>query len=209
MSFLAAQFDGILGLAFDSISVNHVEPIFYALVRQKLLSDASFSFFLTKEAGEAGSQLVLGGVDPAYAKSEFKYYDLTMENYWFIDMAGLSLGSYSTQDNLHAIVDSGTSVIVGPKAIIDEMTAQLPSSLDCSKLDTYPDLTFTIGQDDYVLKPAEYILNIEGTVCQLGLIAMDLPPQLGNAFILGDSFMKTYYTHFDMANKRVGFALSA
>lgn len=152
---------------------------------------------------------MIGGVDPAYAKSDFKYYDLAMENYWFINMTGLSIGNYSTQENLHAIVDSGTSVIVGPKDIIAKMTAELPASLDCSKMDTYPDLTFTIGQDDYVLKPAEYILNVENTVCQLGLIGMDLPPQLGNAFILGDSFMKTYYTHFDMTNKRVGFAISA
>jgi len=40
----------------------------------------------------------------------------------------------------------------------------------------------------------------------LGLIGMDLPPRLGNAFILGDSFIKTYYTHFDMENRRVGFS---
>lgn len=86
------------------------------------------------------------------------------------------------------------------------MTAELPATIDCTKLDTYPDLTFTIGADDYVLKPQDYILNVMNEVCQLGLIGMDLPPQLGNAFILGDSFMKTYYTHFDMANKRVGFS---
>jgi len=44
------------------------------------------------------------------------------------------------------------------------------------------------------------------TQCQLGLMGMDLPPQLSNAFIMGDSFIKAYYTHFDMGNKRVGFA---
>jgi hypothetical protein len=37
-------------------------------------------------------------------------------------------------------------------------------------------------------------------------MSLDLPPQLGNAFILGDSFIKKYYTHFDAANNRVGFA---
>lgn len=34
-------------------------------------------------------------------------------------------------------------------------------------------------------------------------MALDTP---ANVFILGDSFIKAYYTHFDVANKRVGFA---
>lgn len=117
------------------------------------MQDASFSFFLTKEANEAGSQLVLGGVEPAYAKSEWKYYPLVMENYWLIGMSSVSIGNFSSTENLKAIVDSGTSVIVGPKDMIAEMTKELPASLDCTKLDTYPDLTFRLGQDDYVLKP--------------------------------------------------------
>jgi hypothetical protein len=32
---------------------------------------------------------------------------------------------------------------------------------------------------------------------------MDTP---NNLFIMGDSFIKAYTTHFDVANKRVGFA---
>jgi len=37
-------------------------------------------------------------------------------------------------------------------------------------------------------------------------MGMDLPESMGEAFIVGDSFIKTYYTHFDVENKRVGFA---
>jgi cathepsin D len=37
-------------------------------------------------------------------------------------------------------------------------------------------------------------------------MALDLPEHLANSFILGDSFIKRYYTHFDMGNARVGFA---
>jgi len=38
---------------------------------------------------------------------------------------------------------------------------------------------------------------------------MDLPSQLGDAaFILGDTFIHKYYTHFDIANSQVGFALA-
>ena len=40
----------------------------------------------------------------------------------------------------------------------------------------------------------------------MGILGLDLPPQLGEAFIIGDSFIKAFYTHFDVGNKRVGFA---
>jgi len=32
---------------------------------------------------------------------------------------------------------------------------------------------------------------------------------IGEAFILGDSFIRTYYTHFDLKNNQVGFATAA
>jgi len=72
-----------------------------------------------------------------------------------------------------------------------------------------PDFSVTFGGDVYVLKPQDYILQVaEGnkTVCIVGIIGLDLPSQLGEAFILGDSFIKTYYTHFDVAGERIGFA---
>ena len=81
--------------------------------------------------------------------------------------------------------------------------------VDCSTLPTLPNLEFKFGSDNYVLKPEDYILKVtqgSQTACIVGIIGLDLPPQLGEAFILGDSFIKTYYTHFDVENARVGFA---
>ena len=46
----------------------------------------------------------------------------------------------------------------------------------------------------------------KNTTCIVGILGLQLPPQLGEAFILGDSFIKTYYTHFDVGNSKVGFA---
>lgn len=76
VSFLASKFDGILGLAFPAISVNGVTPYFYRLMEEKLIDEASFSFYLTSTPGSSGSKLVLGGVNPAYAQSSFNYYPL-------------------------------------------------------------------------------------------------------------------------------------
>lgn len=214
ISFVASKFDGILGMAWPTISVERCPLIFDLLYKQGQVASNSFSFYLTKKAGQDGSSLVLGGVNPAYATEPFKYYKLKMQNYWLVEMTDVVFNGTSYKNGtLSAIIDTGTSVIAGPKHVIDKMTEAFgpgkEKQVDCSTIDSLPDLIFSFGGDKYVLKPVDYILQVaEGskTVCIVGLIGLDLPPQLGEAFILGDSFIKTYYTHFDVANSQVGFA---
>ena len=67
ISFLASKFDGILGMAWPSISVNGLPLIFDLLVQQgQITGNNSFSFYLTKVPGSNGSAIVLGGVNRKY-----------------------------------------------------------------------------------------------------------------------------------------------
>ena len=48
ISFIAAKFDGILGMAFSSISVNRIVPVFQTMVSQGLVQSTVFGFWLDR-----------------------------------------------------------------------------------------------------------------------------------------------------------------
>lgn len=110
-------------MAWPSISVNGLPLIFDLLVNQSQVSGNSFSFYLTRVPGSNGSALVLGGVNEKYYTGSFKYYNLKMANYWAIELDDIVFNGTSYKvGNLLGIVDTGTSVLVGPTKVVNEMT---------------------------------------------------------------------------------------
>jgi len=76
---------------------------------------------------------------------------------------------------------------------------------DCSNFDQLPDLGFVIGENIMNLQPNDYVdKGPDG--CEVSLMPLDVPPPNGPLFIFGDPFLRKYYTAYDSANKRVGFA---
>ena len=141
--------------------------IFDLLYQQKQVSGNSFSFYLTKKAGEDGSSMVLGGINEKYATEPFKYFKLAMENYWIINMDDIVFNgtSYKKPGKAYAIIDTGTSVLAGPRAVVDQMTKAFgpgkEKQVDCATINSLPDLSFTFGTDKFVLKPVDYILQVD------------------------------------------------
>jgi len=225
LSWILAQFDGILGLGFLSISVDQVAPVWYNIMKQNLVTDHIFGVFLSKNPNTGpGGELMLGGTNTNYYTGPFTYVNLTSETYWQFAMDNLMLVgstlSYCTAAKpCKAICDTGTSLIAGPTAEINAINTKLgavpfngegifPS---CDVIATLPNVTVTLNGIKFNLTPKDYVLQVTAlgqTECISGFLGIDIPPPTGPLWILGDVFISTYYTVFDFDNERVGFAPS-
>jgi len=214
MAYKIGKFDGILGLAFPILSVNKVPTVFENMFNQGVIPANEFSFYLGTASGMKG-ELLLGGTDPKYYTGEITYTPLKAATYWEVTLDKLTIGGveYGVGDN--AIVDSGTSILTGPTSVVSAFAASIGAKainsaeymVDCNA-PNLPNFVYTLNGVDYTLEPSDYLIP-DGTLCLLGMMGMDIPRPTGPLWIMGDVFMRKYYTVFDVANKRVGMALAA
>lgn len=206
-SFYASQMSGILGLAYDTISVNNLKTFFDL----NDLSDKSFSFYLHLDTEK--SYMTIPGFDETLvANQEFKYHNVAEKKYFSLNLTGLRQGANKIDaGKYYAVIDSGTSVLVGPQSLVKKLTDGIVVRPDCKNTENLPDIAFEIDGTEYVLTKEDYVLKVTQagvTQCLLSVMGSDFPEGF-NYFILGDTFMRKYYSYFDMNNDRVGFIHAA
>ncbi|KAJ0051864.1 hypothetical protein Pint_02006 [Pistacia integerrima] len=132
ITFLAAKFDGIIGLGFQEISVGKAVPVWYNMVDQGLVKEPVFSFWLNRNIdGEEGGEIVFGGVDSNHYKGEHTYVPVTQKGYWQFEMGDVLIDGETTgycSDGCKAIADSGTSLLAGPTTVITQINHAIGAS---------------------------------------------------------------------------------
>ncbi|KAG8700363.1 Type I transmembrane sorting receptor [Ceratobasidium sp. 395] len=211
-SFSSDPSDGIMGLAFSSISSIGAPTYIENLYSQGKISSPVFGFRLAS----SGSELYLGGVDSAKYTGAITYVSLTSKTYW---LTSGSAGAGSTTAYTGAmIIDSGTTLVVGPTSSVSSFWSKIGgkacSTSVCGTSGYYtfpcsspPSVFFTFNGKKFPVSANDINLgstDSSGTTCVGAIVGTSGVPD--NAWIVGDTFMKNVYTVFDEANSRVGFA---
>lgn len=83
LTFVAAKFDGILGLGFKNIAASGANTVFDNMVLQHLVPEPVFSFFLNRNSNSStGGEITFGGVDKRFYKGAIDYVPVTKKGYW-------------------------------------------------------------------------------------------------------------------------------
>ncbi|KAF6333433.1 hypothetical protein mRhiFer1_008191 [Rhinolophus ferrumequinum] len=155
--------------------------------------------------------MFLGG-DPSDYEGDLKWVPVTKPDCWQISMDSISVnGKVITCDGgCQVVVDTGTALLIGPKdpilnilKINAEDTNTSEHIIDYNTINTLPDIVFTINGSQYPVPARAYIQEVDSDICYSKFESTSLNWDL---WVLGDVFLRLYFTVFDRANGRIGLA---
>jgi len=217
IAFVAAKFDGILGFGYPEIAVNGMPPFFQSAVASGAIAKAQFAFYLASAESGKKSELTLGGSDSTKYTGSFTNVPVTRKGYWQFNLDNMQVGDTKITSKMAAIADTGTSLLAGPPDQVAAIAAQIPGlkkgitgqyTCDCSTVKSFPNLKLTIAGKEFTLEGSDYVLNVQGE-CLFGMQGISIPAPAGPLWILGDVFLRKYYTVFDYENNQLQFADAA
>jgi hypothetical protein len=201
-------FDGIFGLGLPEMSEGPNCSFLAGIHASKALSTTAFGLYLS-DADQ--SEITFGGPDPRRHVGDIAYFPVAGDDgYWDVKIRGFAVDHVALPGNGHgcrAVLDSGTSQIAGPTALVVAIVEKIDVAKDCSNLATLPTISILIDDSVLDLDPDDYVDNTDGA-CELALMPMDVAPPEGPLVVLGEPFLRKYYTVYDFDQRRVGFALA-
>lgn len=166
--------------------------------------------------------MIFGDYDlSSYASTkDIKYVKVYQETgFWAVLISDIKVNLNKIESLAYvAIVDTGSSLIDIPEYDLFILIWKIRSFGECWKefeylicdcgvnyhINDYPSVSFTLGSEhSFKLDSTDYFLK-QSDLCLL--LFANSPYQ--DVWILGDVFIRKYYTIFDAEESRLGFALS-
>lgn len=204
-----------------------LEPLPWVQATKGQWKNKEFGMYLNRQGFGAQLQhvnstrptgaLTVNGVDRQFFDGELEYFprkvlDERTHFAWGIDMDGVTVdGKFFDTKGNGAVLDSGTTLIYGPKDVVTEIYKQIPNAIDAGDgMYILPDCTanhtvsFRFGGKDFpIFSPDFGSVSLFG--CQ-GAITYAEKLDFKNNWLIGDAFLKSYYTAYSYDPPQVGFA---
>ncbi|OLP76762.1 Cathepsin E [Symbiodinium microadriaticum] len=156
--FASTPFDGILGLGFKDLSMGLNFNILDDMYQTGSLPAGQFSVFLTEDGS---SEITFGGYRPEQLASEVVWAPVTHESYWQVAVQDITFDNTDTGlcgiMGCQVAVDTGTSMLAGPPALVNSLQERVSARADCSNYDSLPNIGFKVGNKILNLKPEDYM----------------------------------------------------
>jgi hypothetical protein len=223
--FKDASWDGVLGLG-QSISDAAEFNIFGVLAQSatpKMLSPI-FAVYLGRHVSD-DAEITFGSVREERMASPLTWVDVSEEGYWqfsfedfLIDGKPTGLCQKYDKHQCQAVLDTGSSLMMGPKADLDQLLVLLhfgnSTQQNSSEKNPYPKLGFKIAGKTFEMEPDDYMdrSRDETTPKDMELCWAHLMPigdtGRGPIVVLGMPFLRTFYTAYNMKDKKIGIAMA-
>ncbi|KAL0947626.1 hypothetical protein HGRIS_013714 [Hohenbuehelia grisea] len=205
--------DGLMGLAFEPLATFEAPNLIQFLADNNQLPEPVFAFKLAAE----GSELSIGGTNPALFKGDITFTPVTQQAFWEIKMDSVAVDGNQVLGPADVIIDTGTTLVLGGFDQVAELYKKIPGAQDASSsvglgAFTFPcnstsavslsfgGKQFPISPDLFILGPLPDGQNCVGSIVGSSVAAGDA------SWIIGDRFLQNVYTIFDIGNSQVGFA---
>eukprot|EP00747_Dinoflagellata_sp_TGD_P161678 gnl/TRDRNA2_/TRDRNA2_178416_c0_seq1.p1 gnl/TRDRNA2_/TRDRNA2_178416_c0~~gnl/TRDRNA2_/TRDRNA2_178416_c0_seq1.p1 ORF type:complete len:440 (+),score=72.86 gnl/TRDRNA2_/TRDRNA2_178416_c0_seq1:125-1444(+) len=208
-------YDGILGIGMPASSMDKRFNFLGNLAEAGILKRNRFAVWLANEDEGEDSEITFGDFDPNRLGSEVLWLPVSSldSGMWQVTMTDVTIDN-KKQDICGTIgcqvtFDTGTSAIAGPSALIDAIVGQLglDKIQDCHGYDKLPKLGFHFRMYILNLNPEDYVKKT-GNGCYHQLLGIDVPAPKGPVVLLGDPFLKRYFTVYDRDSLKVGVAFA-
>jgi cathepsin D len=137
------------------------------------VKDKSFAIYLAANPKE--SYMTIPGYDEELMKGrQFRYHDVVEKKYYSVNLSSVGRrDSRIDTKGYKAVIDSGTSAIIGPADMISSFVEGISVHSDCGNLSELPELIFTFDDVEYVLQPEDYVIKVSAfgmTQCVIGIM---------------------------------------
>ncbi|KAI7868952.1 aspartic peptidase domain-containing protein [Spinellus fusiger] len=205
--FTEAPFDGIFGLGLMGLSKSKQLPLFYKMMKH---FEPVFGIYTQTTWGE----IDFGGIDTTSIQGKVHYAPVVSDAYWMIKLHSFDFDTFHS-GRRKIIIDIGTTLLMTTLHDAHLFHSMIPGavsngdstwSLPCNY--HLPSLVLHFSGFDLVISARDYVLQVTDNplVCFSGISGHASGP--ANTWILGNVFMKKYYTVFDVGRHRVGFGLA-